>query len=503
MTILSPPPFQNSEAEPEAALATRRKPRLLPDPRRVVAELFVPGEEVPESESRAAAVIARILALDESTVRAAYRRTLERFGERHRDLEDVFANHFETVGHRVERGTQVSETRQRLIGAYFTHEYSVEAAALTNPSIVAHPDQEGLDPGELRFLMSVREIGEGHQSSIGFRTGTVSADGEVAVDEPVPFASAGRSRAPLYRREYFEIAMDESGDDDEVFAYLRHNLPDRFTGMELEVMLSELPSLLMSRQWTHGAVERIHWIAACRYELEFSERSDVSERVLRPIGPTERRGMEDARFVRFVDDGGVAGYRATYTAFDGQTTVPQLIETDDFRTFQISQLLGPAAQNKGLALFPRLVGGVHFALSRWDRESTSIATSPNGRVWADACELHLPALDWDLVQLGNCGSPIETAEGWLVLTHGVGPMRTYSIGAILLDLEDPHRVIAALPEPLLVPDDVERDGYVPNVVYSCGSLRHGDTLVIPYGFSDTGIGFATVSIEELIQRMTG
>jgi predicted GH43/DUF377 family glycosyl hydrolase len=490
-----------SHSSRQADLAVRGEARLRHDPRRVVTELFVPGEELPGSVSRAAMVFERIMALDDDAVERAYTRTLADFTARHRDLEETFAEHSETVGHRIARGARVSDQRRLLIGAYFTREYAIEAAALTNPSMIEHPDQSDLGPGRLRFVLSARAIGEGHLSCVEFRTGVIGPDGAVTLDDPSRFARTGRPHAPVYDRGFFESGLAEAGDDNEVRAYLRHHLPAQFTDTDLEHTLAELPSGLMARNGAHAAIEGVHRVAARQYMLDFPQDTDLSERVLRPISPTDSRGMEDARFVRFTGPGGVAGYRATYNAFDGLTTAPQLIETADLRTFHISPLLGPAARNKGMALFPRLVDGVHMALSRWDRESTSVATSADGRVWGDAQPLRRPEQSWDLVQRGNCGSPIETPEGWLVLTHGVGPMRVYGIGAILLDLEDPRKVVGGLDGPLLTADADERDGYVPNVVYSCGAIRHGENLVIPYGFSDVGIGFATARLPDLIDRM--
>jgi len=482
-------------------LVSRKRLRLDRDASRVIVKMFMPGEYPPENESRAGAVIDRVLRLSETDVDAAYGRTLDGFANRHRRLEGTFLEHFEAVDHRIEAGTEVSEHRKHLIGAHFTHEYSIEGAALTNPSMVAHPDQSGLEPGELRFLMSARAIGEGHLSCIEFRTGVVGRNGELRVDQPVPFAGVGQLRASMYERSLLEAAFGDHKGDDEVLAYLLHYLPERFTGAELEIRLGELHPQLLVLEKTYRTIARIHWFMACQYRLEFPKDSDVSERVLWPVSPTERRGMEDARFVQFTDASGIEGYRATYTAYDGSSTTSQLIETDDFLTFQITQLFGAAVGNKGLALFPRLVNGTHMALSRWDRETTSIATSKDGRVWVDPQPVQVPERDWELMQIGNCGSPIETPEGWLVLTHGVGPMRVYAIGAILLDLENPYRVIGSLDEPLLIASPELRNGYVPNVVYSCGALKHGETLVIPYGFGDMGIEFATVSIPGLLKRL--
>jgi predicted GH43/DUF377 family glycosyl hydrolase len=467
----------------------------------VIAKLFVPGEEVPENASRTAAVIGRVLRLDEYQVDDVLERTLESFEGRHRDLRSTFASHFETISHRIARGDEISERRRLLIGAYFTHEYSIEGAALCNPSMVAHPDQDGLADDQTRFVLSARAIGEGHLSCIELRTGVVGPGTQIEVDPITPVTSLGRAQPADYDRRLFESVLSEHGDDDEVVAFLHRHLAARFSAADLDHALRNLPNGLTHRQGTHRTIERIQWIAASTYDREFPSDTLVSERVLWPTGPTERRGMEDARFVRFTEEGGAASYYATYTAFDGATVVPQRLHTRDFRVFHATQFSGPAAVNKGMALFPRKVGGRYLALSRWDKENTSIASSPDNQTWTTPHTIQTPAYSWELTQIGNCGSPIETEQGWLVLTHGVGPMRTYCIGAVLLDLEHPERLIASLEDPLISPNAQERDGYVPNVVYSCGAMRHRDTLVIPYGISDNEIGFATVPIPALLARM--
>ena len=245
----------------------------------------------------------------------------------------------------------------------------------------------------------------------------------------------------------------------------------------------------------------LRWIADNNYRVTFAAESAISERVLVPTGPAEANGIEDARFVRFVDDDGSVTYLAPYTAYDGRELTPQLLRTDDFRTFTAEQLSGPAAKNKGMALFPRRVGGRYACLSRWDRERSFVAWSDDGLTWGSATPIDTPSQTWELIQVGNCGSPVETPEGWLVLTHGVGPMRTYTIGVLLLDLETPGRVIADLPGPLIAADGEERDGYVPHVVYSCGSLLHEDHLVVPYGFADHGIAVAVIDLPGLLARL--
>jgi predicted GH43/DUF377 family glycosyl hydrolase len=483
------------------AIVTRTPVRLRPDPRRVITKLFVPGEERPEHESRAAGVIKRVMALDEDTVRVALASTLGLFTGRHRNLRETLIDHFVSVRHRIAAGVELSEARMLLIGAYFTHEYAVEGAALCNPSMVEHPDQRGVPPGQLRFVLSVRGIGEGHQSSVGFRTGMLAAGGALTVDQPSEFLTVGQRLEATHEKCLFLGKLAEYGHDDEVSAVLNRYLPARFTGAELDLLLGTLHPRLAGRQEAHRTVDLIRWIAACNYTSEFAPDTAISERVLWPSGPSERQGMEDARFVRFTGDDGDQTYYATYTAYDGAEVAPQLAQTDDFRTFHITQTTGSAARNKGMALFPRQIGGRFVALSRGDGESTAVVTSDNIRSWNEPHLVRAPTRDWELVQVGNCGSPIETPDGWLVLTHGVGPMRLYSMGALLLDLDQPQRVLAALPEPLLLPDAAERDGYVPNVVYSCGGLLHDDTLVIPYGTSDSTIAVATASLRDVMAAM--
>ena len=491
-----------SLAPPVGDLVVRTRLRLRPDPGRVITKLFVPGDDVPEYGSRSATVIDRVMAMDEAAVEAELAATLDRFAGRHHRLAETFTDHFASVSHRVARTAQPSAARRQLIGAYFTHEYAVEGAALFNPSIVPAPDQSGLADGGLRFVMSARAVGEGHLSSIGFRTGVIGPDDRLTVNDPAPHLFTGQHRRVLCDSALFHGKLAEEGYDDELTAFLRRRLSARFTDEDLEQALSELHPQLHTRESALRTLDRIREIAANNYEVAFSGESDISGRVLWPVGPSESHGMEDARFVLFTEDDGTRTYYATYTAYDGRRVAPQLLETADFRTFRASQLTGAAAVNKGMALFPRRIGGRYFALSRHDRESNSLTFSDNVHTWPEPQTLQTPRRPWELVQLGNCGSPIETEAGWLLLTHGVGPMRDYAISAVLLDLEDPHRVLGALPEPLLTAQSGERDGYVPNVVYSCGALVHQGTLLLPYGTSDTGISFARIQLPALLERLT-
>jgi predicted GH43/DUF377 family glycosyl hydrolase len=345
-------------------------------------------------------------------------------------------------------------------------------------------------------------VGEGHISSIEFRSGTFDPSGSLTFDATGTKLVGGLRTPPeTYGKSEFAAKLAELGAGNEIAWAVLARLGDRFTPAELDESLHLLEGDAVPQAIRFETAKMIRVLAASSYVTRFPPESSLCERVIFPAGPNETRGMEDARLVRFVEDDGTARYYATYTAFDGFEILPQLIETDDFTTFAISTLQGTAAQNKGMALFPRRIGGRYVMLSRRDRENLHLATSTDVRSWNDVTELHQPAHAWELVQMGNCGSPLETSAGWIVLTHGVGPMRKYAIGALLLDLEDPRRVIGSLPVPLLSPDASEREGYVPNVLYSCGGIVEGDTLVLPYGFSDHGVRVAFVSVPELLSAM--
>ncbi len=487
-----------------AAIDVRRSShRLQPDPGRVLAKLFVPGQEgVIEGASRAGSVVDRVLGLDDDVAAATLADVVATFADRHHDLPALLDEHFELVAHRIDNPSELSATRRQLVGAYFTKEYAVEAAAICNPSMVLHPDQSGMIDGDARFVMSLRAVGEGHVSSIEFRTGVVHAGGEVSFDGLDAHLVSGRVGPSRYRRDLFRRVLRSLDDDGPSAAFVLDMLPDPFTGEELDSALHALQDQLVTRRDATETIDRFRRIAAANYAVSFPSASSISERVLFPTAPSESQGMEDARFVRFVDDDGTVTYYATYTAYDGAHVAPHLLSTSDFCTFNSTLLTGRGARDKGMAVFPRRINGAYVALSRWDRETNGIVSSPDPRVWGAPVSLQRPGEPWDLIQLGNCGSPIETAAGWLMLIHGVGPMRRYSIGAELLDLDDPTRVIGHLKAPLLVPLEDERDGYVPNVVYSCGAMLHGDVIVMPYGISDANIGMAAIPLDELLDRLS-
>lgn len=491
-----------SDLPTATALVSRTGIVLRPDPRRVIVKLFLPGQEMLiAGQSRATAVIDRVLAMPPAEVAATLAATLAAFAGRHRDLARTLEAHFVLVAHRLVAHDGATADQRQLIGAYFTQEFAVEAAALFNPSLVRHPDQDGLAPGEVRVVLSARGVGEGHLSSVEFRTGVVGPGPAVRLDDPGDTLVVGARRPASYRRDAFRGTLTELGHYDESAAFVLDRLPDRFTEADLAAAVSTLGGQRLTRGSVDETIDLLRRIAACNYELDFPATSRLAERVIWPTSPAESHGIEDVRLTRFVDDDGCVTYFGTYTAFDGSHVAPHLLETADFRHFRISQLTGKGARNKGMALFPRRIRGRYVALSRWDRENNAIATSADGRNWAEPTTLQTPEQPWELIQLGNCGPPIETPDGWLVLTHGVGPLRVYAIGAILLDLHDPRRVIGRLAEPLLTAGPDERDGYVPNVVYSCGGFAHGDTLVLPYGCSDSAIRFARVDLPALLDRL--
>ena len=456
------------------------------------------------SGERIGKICAQVMALPESQVHTLLEEVQVEFGERHLKIREFLKRRFEQVRHYFLRNhRKLSEERELLLGAYFTHEYSLEAAALFNPSIVPHPDQSDLAPGSLRFILSLRATGEGHISSITFRTGFLSADGNITINAPTRYCLEP-SQAPnaSYEKHLFERKLQELGLTGDLSRQALNGLGDSFTLEELHVSLSLAAKQLRSRNQETGAASRkILTLAQSNYEVQFAPDSRLSERVLFPVTPSQSNGIEDARFVLFQNDDGTRTYYATYTAYDGKLILPQFIETTDFLHFKFITLNGPAVQNKGMALFPRKIKGRYAMLSRQDYENIYVMFSDHLHFWHATQLLLKPKFAWEFIQLGNCGSPIETEAGWLVLSHGVGAMRKYCIGAFLLDREDPTKVIGRLREPLIKPNENEREGYVPNVVYSCGSLVHGRQLVIPYAMSDYATTFATLSLDDVLAAM--
>lgn len=410
----------------------RIEKKFQPDSTRVIIKPHIPGDS-----SRIKNIITRVMRLSEDQVEKILERVIENFANRHKNIFESFDKNYNAVKKYVNE-EQISKNRRALIGAYFSSEYSIQSAAFFNPSVIEHPNQDNVEDGCIRFIMSFRSVGEGHISSIEFRSGIIDKDCNFTFDEVSRFA------------EKAMVCNNESCND---------------------------------------------------YELKFMPQEDISEKVLFPASKNDSNGIEDARFVKFKDDNNEITYYATYTAYDGHSILPQIIETKDFSTFKIITLDGELSQNKGMALFPRKINGKYMMVSRVDGENLYIMSSDNIKTWKKAELLKQPENDWEFIQIGNCGSPVETEFGWVLLTHGVGPMREYSIGVILLDIANPLKIIGNMSTPLLTCNEEEREGYVPNVVYSCGCLTHNDNLIIPYAMSDTCSGIVTVKLSELFKNI--
>ncbi len=470
---------------------------LRPDPARVAAGLFLPGESTPGAESRAGQVIARMLALPSEQLDAAARRVVAEFGSRHAGLSALL---HENAG-KVDAGA-LGGSLSLLLGAAFTAEYAVEGAALCNPSAVPHPDQSGLPSGSLRLAVALRSIGEGHVSSISFCTAIIGPGRSFAFERrelPIvsPVIADGEWDTADLRR-----ALEVDGQLSEIAHAITQKLPARVRSADVERAIGELPVELFNHYDARARVEAIRLVERSAYDAEFPADSALSQRVLLPVADEERRGLEDARFTRFVEDDGTVEYRASYTAYDGRAIASRLLVTSDFERFSIRRLIGTPTRTKGMAFFPRRVGGRLLALTRSDGESILLARSEDGLEWGEETLVAAPDRLWEVVQSGNCGAPMETDRGWLVLTHGVGPMRRYSIGAMLLHLDDPGRVIARLEAPLLEPLGALQDGYVPNVVYSCGGVIHDGTLWMPHGVGDGHIRVVSIPVDELLDAMS-
>lgn len=471
---------------------------IKPDRTRVFFRPFTP-----HTEERISHIISRVMVMSEAEVHDQLAQVMAEFGVRHQKLNQFFVRRFEQVSRYTLTDQPVSQERQMLIGAYFTQEYALEAAALFNPSMVWHPDQSDLPEGSRRFILSLRATGEGHISSITFRSGVIDHYNHITINPPTRFVTTPELVPnPSYDKQLFEKKLYELGLSSSFTDEVTGRLGEAFTLAELEAALHYVLRQGRPTSNNQSIANGIFSLAQSNYEVTYTPEQRLSERIIFPHTPAEVNGIEDARFVQFQHDDGRVIYYALYTAYDGQVILPQLLETADFLHFKISTLNGPAVQNKGMALFPRKVNGLYAMLSRQDNENLFLMFSDMLHFWYTKQVLLKPTFPWEFVQIGNCGSPIETEAGWLVLSHGVGPMRKYAIGAFLLDLHDPTRVIGRLKEPLLSPDENEREGYVPNVVYSCGGQIHGRELIIPYAMSDYASSFAVVNLDELLSEMT-
>jgi predicted GH43/DUF377 family glycosyl hydrolase len=485
----------------------RRQPlELRPDARRVLLRPFMASVIVKptghaEPSRRLLDILARVLLLDDAAVAATLENVLHEFHGRHEDIRAIFLDRYNKMAPLLPVDGTVSEPRKLLIGSYFTNEYSLESSALFNPSIVPAPDQSGLAPGELRFILSLRATGEGHISSITFRSGLAAPDGTVRLDPVSRFVHSPRPEpAARYDLSLFRRKLHEMGLEHDAVKRATSELSETFRMGELVARVARLRREDVPSDVIRAGEQALH-LAEANYTVRFKDGLHMAEKVLFPYSPLESNGIEDARFVRFTHDDGSIIYYATYTAYNGSTIFPQIVETRDFCAFRVSTLNGPAVTNKGFALFPRKINGLYAMLGRQDGENIHLMFSDHPYFWYESKVIIRPSQPWEFTQLGNCGSPIETAAGWLVLTHGVGPMRKYCIGAVLLDRDDPSRIIGRLKEPLLGPAPDEREGYVPNVVYSCGGLVHHDTLILPYAVSDTATRFASVPLGDLLDAL--
>ena len=484
----------------ESIHITRTTIALRPDQSRVLLRPFNPGDA-----RRTERIVARILALPESRVLPLLKEVLTEFSARHPKIDDFFLERFEQVRKLLSLDGKLSEPRTLLIGSYFVSEFSLESAALFNPSIVPHPDQSGVPANGLRFVLSLRATGEGHVSSVTFRTGMIHPDGRIEVLAAAGFLTEPRKIPnPVYDRVLFERKLFELKLNDEFTRCTIERLGQSFTLKELHRQVSEQLKQLgepSGEKERRNAAKAMRVLAESNYEVQFRPEQELSERIIFPSSPSQRNGIEDARFVRFQSDDGAPLYYATFTAYDGRVVMPGLMETSDFLRFRFITLNGPAARNKGMAIFPRKINGLFAMLSRQDNENLYVVFSDNVHFWYEPKLILAPLFPWEIVQIGNCGSPIETEAGWLVLSHGVGPMRQYAIGAFLLDKDDPTKVIGRLREPLIQPTEDERHGYVPNVVYTCGALVHRGQLIVPYAYADHATSFATVPLHEVLGAM--
>ena len=476
--------------------------RFYPDPKRVITRFFLPT-----ADSRKRVLIKSVLELPENEVDRVFNQVMRDFSRRHRNITNVFQKHFDNVKHLFGSlnldPDSLSEKRKLLIGAYFTMEYSIESTAFFNPSIVEDPDQSHLQKGEKRVILSFRATGEGHISSIVFRKGVIDNNNHIDFEPISPIVDVPAIvKRHIYEKKAFLKKLKEMNIEKDIVDMVMNRLGKTFIYGELQASIHKCSQIIPLSYSKKKVLQAIHWLASSHYEIDFSLDTDLSERVIFPISYAESNGIEDARFVRFVDDDGSVTYYATYTAYNGYTILPKLLETKDFYHFKVSPINGEYAQNKGMALFPRKINGEYVMASRYDGLNNYIMFSEDIKLWRHVTKIETPNYLWELVQIGNGGSPLETEKGWLLITHGVGPMRRYCLGATLLDLENPTRVISHLKEPLLMPTEEEREGCVPNVVYSCGSIIHNNELIIPYGISDTSSTYATVSLDELFAELT-
>jgi len=478
---------------------TRKDIKFSPDPSRVIARYYYTNDE------RSTNIISKVLALSEDEVKTALSQVLRGYSKRHRNISKIFEKHFNKLAHLFHELNidmeKIDLSRKVLIGSYFTMEYSIESAAFFNPSVVEHPDQTELGTGEKRVIISFRATGEGHISSIVFRSGVLDKDNNLSIEPCGKMLDQAETiKRHVYNKKSFIKQLSEMKliNNTDTQSCLLEKLGDSFTYGELKKCVDETKKTLTLTPTKELLFTQIMWLASSHYEINFSMDTAISERVIFPVSDSERNGIEDARFVKFTEDDESVTYYATYTAYDGLTILPKLLETKSFYDFKVLPLHGEIAHNKGMALFPRKINGKYAMLCRIDGVNNYIAYSDNINLWQEAKLIQEPKYPWEFVQIGNCGSPIETDEGWLVITHAVGQMREYVLGASLYDLDNPEKEIGRLKNPLLIPNEEEREGYVPNVIYSCGSIIHNGELILPYAMSDYASTYACINISDLI-----
>lgn len=475
---------------------TRKNIRITPDFKRVIPRFFNSGNE------RALKIINRVVEMPEDTVCEVLNNVLKEFSGRYKDINAVFEKHYARIKHLVPAEMTVTPERQHLLGAYFTMEYSLEAAALFNPSVVEAPDQSGMKPGEKRVIVSFRATGESHISSIVFREGVLDKDCNIHLDPPARFLAEGRLTGEKRNdRSHFAQQLSQLRLPEDIHFGILHQLTEEFTYSEIDVVLRNLLISIKDPSDQQTMKQHVLELVDASYELHFPDYTCLSERVIFPVTYTEKNGIEDARFVKFEEEEGSCTYYATYTAYDGSFILPKLIRTCDFQHFDVSPLYGKGAVNKNLALFPKKIKGKYAMLSRIDGVNNYIMFSDDLYEWEEPILLQSPKYPWEFVQIGNAGSPLLTEKGWLIISHGVGPMRKYCLGATLFDLEDPTKELGRLQYPLLMPKEDERDGYVPNVVYSCGAMIHEGQVFIPYAVSDYASSFASVPLDKLLKAL--
>jgi len=475
--------------------------RLYPNSKRIIARFFIPGDEVTNMS-----IFKKISELSNEETTILLDQVLREFSKRHRNISKVFDNNYKRAKDLIIKkkvdSKKLSVKKKLLIGAYFSQEYSIESAAFFNPSIVLDLDQSDLEEGQTRVIISFRATGEGHISSIVFRSAIIDEDNNISLIESGTLVDQPETiKRHVYNKKQFKKKFKQIEHNGKILNKVVDGLNDKFIYGELMASIVELLKDKSLTESEKTEIEHINWLATSHYETTFSLDTALSERVIFPVSYSETNGIEDARFLRFIDEDGSITYYATYTAYNGHTILSTLLETKDFYNFKIKPLYGQYAVEKGMALFPRKINGKYAMLSRHDGYSNYIMYSDNINVWHNAKKIQEPFYPWEFIKVGNAGSPIETEKGWLVITHSVGAMRKYYISAILLDLNNPSKVIARLTEPLLMANEEERDGYVPNIVYSCGSIILNDELIIPYAMSDYASTFATISMKELFEEM--